>query len=43
VPVQVTRYLDATHGFLAFAATVPSADRALQQVADFLREALIRI
>jgi acetyl esterase len=42
VPVQATRYRDATHGFLAFAATVPSADRALHQAADFLREALTR-
>jgi acetyl esterase len=42
VPVQVTRYLDATHGFLAFAATVPSADHALQQAADFLRQTLAR-
>lgn len=40
VPIQATRYRDATHGFLGFAATVPSADRALQQAADFLREAL---
>ena len=42
VPVQATRYRDATHGFLGFAATVPSGDRALQQAADFLREALAR-
>ena len=39
VPVQATRYLDATHGFLGFAATVSSADYALWQTADFLRAA----
>lgn len=42
VPVRVTRYLEATHGFLGFAATVPSADRALQQAAHFLRATLTR-
>ena len=40
VPVQVTHYLDATHGFLGFAATVPSADRALHQAAVYVRKAL---
>jgi len=42
VPLQVTRHLDATHGFLGLAATVPSADHALQPAGDFLRQTLAR-
>ena len=42
VPVQAIRYLDATHGFLAFAATVSSADHALSHIAGVLRTVLAR-
>jgi acetyl esterase len=42
VPVHATRYLDAVHDFVKFAVTVSSADRALQQATEFLRQALSR-
>jgi acetyl esterase len=39
VPVRLTRYLDMNHGFLMCGAMFRSADCALQEIADALREA----
>ena len=39
VPVRLTRYLDMNHGFLMCGAMFPSAACALQEIADWLKEA----
>ena len=42
VPVRLTRYLDMNHGFILCGAMFASADCALQEIADSLREAFRR-
>ena len=39
VPVRVTRYLDMSHGFLLCGAMCTSADYALQEIVDSLKDA----
>jgi acetyl esterase len=42
VPVRLTRYLDMNHGFLMCGAMFRSADGALHEIADALKEAFRR-